>query len=89
MSSRKYFKYCLYSTGIWRCVCGKIFNTPVDKNVENSATLFALNFAIFDMQASEICACGNRIDLYLKKYFLVKKNIYNVEKDPVDCRITQ
>jgi hypothetical protein len=46
-TGRKYFKFSLYFTGIFLQICGKLLALPVEKTVENFASVFEPLFRYF------------------------------------------
>jgi len=59
MSSRKYFKYDPYFTGILWKSCGKECAKAVDKYVENIASFFGAGFSILSHFPHAKAAVGN------------------------------
>jgi hypothetical protein len=47
LSSRKYFKFCVYFAGWLAGNCGKLLPAPVENSVENFASRFRLEFKNF------------------------------------------
>ncbi len=74
-SSRKYFNFSPYFTGILLRVCGKVLRLPVENSVENFGSSFIRRFKIRRIFILKKSNCVKHEISVRKKYFQIEKKL--------------